>query len=137
MKIWFDRARAMETDPRVLQASNYPMQPWLDVAEGGWSAMVVTDSDQALAERLADELGRARAGRCATISRSGRPSRSTRRCVRADAAERGVVVLSDTGDTVFGGSAGDSNLILEAMLRLGIEGPALVPMISPRAAATL
>ena len=53
----------------------------------------------------------------------------------ADAAERGVVVLSDTGDTVFGGAAGDSNLILEAMLRLGIKSRALVPLISPEAAA--
>jgi microcystin degradation protein MlrC len=48
-----------------------------------------------------------------------------------------VVVLSDTGDTVFGGSSGDSNVILEAMLRLGIRGPAAVPMISPAAAARL
>ncbi len=55
----------------------------------------------------------------------------------ADAAERGVVVLSDTGDTVFGGAAGDSNLILEAMLRLGIASPALVPMIAPDAVARL
>src|SRR5690606_30859366 len=39
--------------------------------------------------------------------------------------------------TVFGGAAGDSNVILEAMLRLGIKGPALVPMISPRAARQL
>ena len=39
----------------------------------------------------------------------------------ADAAERGVVVLSDTGDTVFGGAAGDSNLILAAILRLRIR----------------
>jgi microcystin degradation protein MlrC len=46
----------MEADPRVLQASNYPMQPWLDVAEGGWSTIVVTDNDQTLAEQLADEL---------------------------------------------------------------------------------
>ena len=30
-------------------------------------------------------------------------------------------MLSDTGDTVFGGAAGDSNLILEAMLRLEIK----------------
>src|SRR6185437_7085115 len=56
---------------------------------------------------------------------------------RADRAGRGVVVLSDTGDTVFGGAAGDSNLLLEAMLRLGIKGPALVPLISPQAVATL
>jgi microcystin degradation protein MlrC len=55
----------------------------------------------------------------------------------ADACDRGVVVLSDTGDTVFGGAAGDSNLILEAMLRLAIKGPALVPLISPEAAHRL
>ncbi|MCC7281698.1 MAG: MlrC C-terminal domain-containing protein, partial [Acetobacteraceae bacterium] len=48
-----------------------------------------------------------------------------------------VVVLSDTGDTVFGGSTGDSNLILESMLRLGITGPALVPLIEPATVARL
>ncbi len=56
---------------------------------------------------------------------------------RADAAEKGVVVISDTGDTVFGGAAGDSNVILEAMLRLDIKGKALVPMISVTAAKKL
>jgi microcystin degradation protein MlrC len=55
----------------------------------------------------------------------------------ADAEPRGIVVLSDTGDTVFGGSAGDSNLILEAMIRLKIKSKALVPLISPGAAKTL
>jgi microcystin degradation protein MlrC len=55
----------------------------------------------------------------------------------ADRAETGVVVLSDTGDTVFGGAAGDSNLILEAMLRLRISGRALVPLISAPAVAVL
>lgn len=58
MKVWFDRARAMEADPRVLQASNYPMQPWLDVAEGGWATVVVTDNDQALAEETGGRAGR-------------------------------------------------------------------------------
>jgi microcystin degradation protein MlrC len=136
MKTWFDRARAMESDPRVLQASNYPMQPWLDVTEGGWSTIVVTNNDQQLAEKLADEL--------ADLAWSLRDDFQVREAVsvddavrRADAAEKGVVVLSDTGDTVFGGAAGDSNLILESMLRLGIKGPALVPMISPKAAAKL
>ncbi|HVL72326.1 MAG TPA: M81 family metallopeptidase [Beijerinckiaceae bacterium] len=136
MKTWFDRARALEADPRVLQASNYPMQPWLDVAEGGWATIVVTDGDRDLAERLADEL--------ADLAWSLRDAFQVREAVSvdeavrmADAAEKGVVVLSDTGDTVFGGAAGDSNLILEAMLRLGIRGPALVPMIAPKAVAKL
>lgn len=136
MKVWFDRARAMEADPRVLQASNYPMQPWLDVAEGGWSAIVVTDNDQALAETLADEL--------ADLCWSLRDDFQVRAAVSVDDAVRiaeaepkGIVVISDTGDTVFGGAAGDSNLILEAMIRLKIKSRALVPLISPGAARTL
>ena len=56
MKQWFDRARAMEADPRVLQAVSFPMQPWLDVSDGGWAVVVITNGDRALAERLADEL---------------------------------------------------------------------------------
>lgn len=137
MKTWFDRARAMEAaDPRVLQASNYPMQPWLDVAEGGWATVVVTDGDRALAERLADEL--------ADLAWSMREEFQVREAIAiddavrmADAERAGVVVLSDTGDTVFGGSAGDSNLILESMLRLGIAGRALVPLIEPQTALRL
>jgi microcystin degradation protein MlrC len=137
MKTWFDRARAMEAaDPRVLQASNYPMQPWLDVEEGGWATIVVTDGDQALAERLADEL--------ADLAWSMRDEFQVREAVAiddavrmADAEKTGIVALSDTGDTVFGGAAGDSNLILEAMLRLGIAGPALVPLVEPRTALRL
>lgn len=130
MKIWFDRARAMESDKRVLQASNYPMQPWLDVAEGGWATIVVTDGDRALAEKLADEL--------ADLAWSMRDEFQKKDAVSideavrmADAAKKGVVVLSDTGDTVFGGAAGDSNLILEAILRLGIKSKAIIPMIAP------
>jgi microcystin degradation protein MlrC len=136
MQRWFDRAREMEADPRVLQASNYPMQPWLDVAEGGWSTIVVTDNDPALAEQLADEL--------ADLCWSLRDEFLKREAIgvdeavrRADASATGVVVLSDTGDTVFGGAAGDSNLLLESMLRQQIKGPALVPMISAETARKL
>lgn len=137
MKTWFDRAREMEErDKRILQASNYPMQPWLDVAEGGWATVVVTDNDRTLAETCADEL--------ADLAWSMREEFQKREAIsiddavrRAEAAARGVVVLSDTGDTVFGGSAGDSNLILEAMLRLKIQGKALVPLIEPATVARL
>jgi microcystin degradation protein MlrC len=136
MKTWFDRARAMEADPRVLQASNYPMQPWLDVAEGGWSTVVVTDNDQSLAESLADEL--------ADLAWSLRAEFQKKDAVpiddavrMADQAASGLVVLSDTGDTVFGGSSGDSNLILESILRLGVQSPVLMPLIEPETVATL
>ena len=89
MKVWFDRARALEADPRVLQASNFPMQPWLDVAEGGWATVVVTDGDQALAEQLADELADLAWSMRDDFQVQGGACRSTRRCawpMRAEAA---------------------------------------------------
>jgi microcystin degradation protein MlrC len=137
MKIWFDRARAHEAaDPRVLHIANFPMQPWLDVADGGWAVVVVTDGDRALAERLADEM--------ADLAWSLRAEFQKKEAVpvdeavrMADASPSGVVVLSDTGDTVFGGAAGDSNLILESILRQRIESTALVPLIAPETVARL
>ena len=136
MKTWFDQARTMERDPRVLHVAPCPMQPWLDVAEGGWATVVNVDGDRALAERLADES--------ADLAWSMRDDFMQKEAVniddavrKADAAERGVVVLSDTGDTVFGGTAGDSNLILEAILRLGVKSRALIPLISHKTVARL
>ena len=137
MKVWFDRARAMEAaDPKVLHVANCPMQPWLDVAEGGWASVVVVDGDRALAERLADEI--------ADLAWSMRAEFQKKDAVpidvavsMADQAASGVVVLSDTGDTVFGGAAGDSNLILESILRQGIKSTAIIPMIAPETVARL
>ena len=137
MKIWFDQARAMEAaDPRVLHVGNYPMQPWLDVAEGGWSTVVVTDGDRPLAERLADESADlAWSLRAEFLRQDSIPVDQALR--QAEAVAAGVVVLSDTGDTVFGGAAGDSNLILEAILRLGIPSRALMPLVEPQTVARL
>jgi microcystin degradation protein MlrC len=137
MKTWFDHARATEAaDKRVLQVAPFPMQPWLDVAEGGWATVVVTDNDPALAERLADEsAGLVWSLREALMERDAVPVDEAVR--RAEAAPKGVVVLSDTGDTVFGGAGGDSNLILESMLRQGTTSPTLMPMIAPESVATL
>ena len=137
MKVWFDHARALEAkDKRVLHLALCPMQPWLDVAEGGWTTVVVVDGDKALAERLADES--------ADLAWSMRATFMKKKAVsiddavrRADQAAKGVVVLSDTGDTVFGGTAGDSNLILESILRLGIKSRALMPLIEPATVAKL
>ena len=56
MKEWFDLAREMERRDKVLDVSPCPMQPWLDVAEGGWSVIVHTKDDAALAQSLADEM---------------------------------------------------------------------------------
>jgi len=133
MKQWFDLARAIEAQPGVLSASTYPMQPWLDVEEGVWASVVYTEADPALAQTLAQDLGN-----CAWSLRHDfwrRDSVDVATAVaRAAAATRGLVVLSDTGDSTIGGATGDSVAILAEMLRQNMPGTALVPLVDPPAA---
>jgi microcystin degradation protein MlrC len=136
MKTWFDRARAHEHESGVLSVSNFPMQPWLDVEEGGWATIVVTDADQALAERLADDLADLAWSMRADFQE--RVALSPEDAVRAaEATTGGIAILSDTGDSVFGGAAGDSTELIAAMLRVGITQPALVPLVDAAAVETL
>ncbi len=133
MKIWFDLAREMESRPGVISVSTYPMQPWLDVEEGGWASLVYTDDDPQLADELAKELTRkVWELRDDLMVQESIPVADA--VARAEAATGGVVVLSDTGDSVAGGAAGDSNVILAEMIRQQVQHTALVPMVDEAAA---
>jgi microcystin degradation protein MlrC len=132
MKEWFDLARQMERGRGVLDVSPYPMQPWLDVAEGGWSVVVHTDNApelaQALAAGMADKAWslRERFWDSARVA----PVEAVRRAV---AAERGLIILSDTGDSVYGGAPGDNTCILRALRDQRIACSAFVPMVDAEA----
>ena len=130
MKEWFDLAREMEQRPGVLSASTLPMQPWLDVPEGGWAAAVVTNGDRDLAEKLVDELAASawdlRELFCKLDSIS--PKDAIRQALAAPA---GLVILTDTGDSIWGGAMGDSTTLLAEMIRQEIGAVALVSMIDP------
>ncbi len=139
MKEWFDLAREIERRPRVLDASPYPMQPWLDVKEGGWAVVVHTDNDAALAESLADEL----ADKAWLLreqfwaSERVAPADAVRQAI---AAQQGLIILSDTGDSVYGGAPGDNTVILQALVdaeteQRGSQAFALLPVVDPQALA--
>ena len=132
MKQWFDLAREMEARPGVMSASTLPLQPWLDVPEGGWAVAVVTDGDQelaqALTQELAEEAWNLRESFCRLESIT--PAAAIRRAVEAD---RGLVVLSDTGDSIWGGATGDSTTLLAEMIRQQIPQMALVTLVDPEA----
>ena len=134
MKAWFDLAREMEQRPGVVSVSNFPMQPWLDVPEGGYAAAVVTNNDLPLAESLAAELANhvwaLREQLC--VMESIAPAEAVRRAV---AAKEGLIILSDTGDSVFGGASGDSTTILQELLRQQVSQMALVPMVDAEVVA--
>lgn len=128
MKEWFDLAREMERRPGVVSVSTFPMQPWLDVPEGGYAAAVIADDDLPLARSLAAELANSvwnlRERLCVMESIS--PAAAVRRAVEAP---KGLVILSDTGDSVFGGASGDGTTILRELLRQQITQTALVPIV--------
>ncbi|MFN0021428.1 MAG: M81 family metallopeptidase [Pirellulaceae bacterium] len=135
MKEWFDLARALEKRPGVLDVSPYPMQPWLDVAEGGWAVVVHTDADPELAATLACEMANKAWSLREQFWTSERvaPDDAIR---QADQAEAGLIILSDTGDSVYGGAPGDSTCLLRAMLAHPPSGLAYVPLVDPTALET-
>lgn len=132
MQEWFALARELEQLPDVLDVSPYPMQPWLDVAEGGWAVVVHTRADAALAERLATQMARKAWELRDRFWESQRvsPAEAIR---TARAAERGLIIVSDTGDSVYGGAPGDNTVLLRELLAQPGAGLALVPVVDPEA----
>lgn len=139
MRAIYGRCRALETKgegPRgarreVLSANVLMCHPWLDMDVVGWSTVVLTDGDQELAERLADEL----AERCWAV-RDKLPATfpSADEAIEKARAARfarktGVVTLADASDVTTAGAPGDSTGILSAMLA---KGQGLVSYVAVR-----
>lgn len=134
MKAWFDRARAFERQPGVLDVSPYPMQPWLDVAEGGWTVVVHTDNDASLAREVASDMAALawQLRKQFWLSERVAPAEAVRRAVTAD---EGLVILSDTGDSVYGGAPGDNTCLLRELLEQQVPCLSLVPVVDAEAVA--
>lgn len=130
MQTWFDQARTLERQPGVIAASTFPMQPWLDVAEAGWSTLVVTDDDIVAAERFATDLAdHAWALRDEFQVVTAVPPAEA--VARAAASDR-LTLISDTGDSVRGGAGGDSTVLLTELLRAGAPRT-LLTIVDPAA----
>lgn len=133
LKLWFDRARELEKQPGVLSVSLFPVQPWLDVQELGWSAVVVTDNNPALAKQLAMELGDLGWSlRHEFFPQKLPPAEAI---TRALAIEGGPIVIADGSDSVNSGAPGDSTWLLKEMLGRKLGGTAFVTVVDAEAVA--
>ncbi len=132
MKQWFDHARELEKNPEVLSVSLFPMQPWVDVVEGGWAVVAFTDDNPELASSIVVSLAKEAWSLREAFWVSERLSieKGIRKAARQSG---GLVVLSDTGDAVYGGSTGDSTCILKELIRQDIPCPAYVPIVDAAA----
>lgn len=131
--------REVEATPGVLSATVIAPQPWMDVPELGWSALVVVDGDASVAEgqRQADRVGRHVWGMRERF-RSNRISlEEAFDAVAASVADQKPFVLSDASDAPSAGSFGDSTVVLKHLLaRPRLAGPLLLTLTDPAATDT-
>lgn len=126
-------ARNLESRAGVLAVTVTPTQPWMDVAELGWSVTVVADGDPASAQEAADELAWMLWGRRERFLVEKTPIADA---VREALAHVGSpVILADGADSPSAGGNADGNDLLRELLRIGYDGDALLTVVDPAAAA--
>ncbi len=129
----FRRLRDLESQSDMMSAAVLMTQPWLDVAELGWSTLVTTDGKPELARRLAEELAEMCWSRREEMTAE---LHSADECISLALACQGKpVVIADGGDATNSGAGGDSTHLLKAMLGRGIPGGALTIMVDPQGVA--
>ncbi len=130
MKQVYDKAREMQrTIPGVLTccpAHGFMQQ---DVPTAGAGVMVTVDGDQELAQKLADELGELMFSfrKDYWIDLPG-PAET----IRLAAQSKKPVAISDAGDNIGGGGAGDGTHLLREILNQGVTS-AFVQLYDPEA----
>ena len=127
------RMKAMEREPGVLSVSLAHGFPWGDTPEVGTRALVVTDGDLPLAERLATALGEAVWTLRERLSPPFMTIDEAIDRVLARAPNGRPFVLADTADNPGIGAAGDSTFLLRRLLERGVGGFALSPLWDPNA----
>jgi microcystin degradation protein MlrC len=130
LKRWFDIGREMEKRPGVLAIAQFPVQPWLDVDEYGWSAVVVTDNNPGLAWELVAQLGE----QAWEMRREFLVSNPTaEEAIRTALLEEGPIVIADGSDATNGGASGDSTVLLAEFVRQKVDKPTYLTVVDPEA----
>jgi len=132
MKPVMQQVLAAERQPGMLAASIFPVQPWLEVANLGWSVVMVADGDAAKAEASAKEIADAAWSRRREFRHTRTPVAEALRIARE--TEGGPIVLADASDGTASGAEGDSTELLRALLDSPVPGPCLLLVRDPEAA---
>jgi microcystin degradation protein MlrC len=128
-------ARGAEASGEVLHASIFPVQPWIDVPDLGFAALVCADGDAGAARRVAEGLCELVWRRRAEFELGLTPLEEV---ISIGLASDGMTLVSDTGDAPTGGAAADSPAVLRGLLAGGAAEsarPSLLTLCDPMAAA--
>ena len=123
----------IEAQPGVICGSIATGFPLSDVPDMGSSVYIVTDNDQALAQRYADELAAWIWDRRADWQLA---MPSTADALKlAQAQGRYPVIFADRNDNPGGGSPGDSTGLLRTFVDAGLEDACVLYIVDPEAVA--
>ncbi len=107
-----EEARRMENAGEVIHAALFPVQPWLDVPDLGFAALVCADDAEGArqaSEKLVDMVWQRREDFFPDLV-------PIEDAIRIGLTSDGMTLVSDAGDAPTGGSAADSAAVLKALL---------------------
>lgn len=129
MRGFVDRIQSLEGSNGILSISLAHGFPAGDSRHTGAGVLVVTDGDQAKAEKIAAELADEFFALREQISA---PLTSVKEALDEALAEKyGPVVIADVSDNTGGGAPGDSTHILQALIKRGVTSAALASIWDP------
>ena len=131
MRRLYDLAAEMEKDPKVISISIFAGFPHADIPDAGFGVYVVTDDDQALADRLADRLADTAWAHRHEFIHAALPVREA--VAKALASPGKPIVLADMADNTGGGAAGDGTEILRELVRVGARSAVVACLWDPKA----
>jgi len=131
MRRLYDMADEMEKNPKVISISIFAGFPHADIPDAGFGVYVVTDGDQALADRLADQLADTAWKHRHEFIHTALPVRDA--VAKALAADGQPIVLADMADNTGGGAAGDGTEVLRELVRVGARSAVVACIWDPEA----
>jgi microcystin degradation protein MlrC len=124
-------AAEMEKDSKVVSISIFAGFPYADIPDAGFAVYVVTDDDQALADRLADQIASTAWAHRHEFIHQALPVAEA--VAKAQAAAGQPIVLADMADNTGGGAAGDGTEILRELIRVGARSAVVACLWDPKA----
>jgi microcystin degradation protein MlrC len=118
----------------AIDSSAFTVQPWLDIPELGYGAIVITENDFAHARELTSQLAKKMwdlRSELINISLLS-PSQAIESALKKNS---GPVVMSDLADGTGAGSPGDSSVVLAALIAANPSKRCLVSVCDPEVAS--
>lgn len=122
----FNLIRKIELKDDVISASLFPVQPWVDLPELGWSVVVYTTSNENKAKKYAEEIAEyAWKLRERFFVDEIKPESAIK---EAKNMKKGLMVISDSDSTGSGGT-GDNTCILSELIKQKVNFPSLLTIV--------